>query len=134
MAITFRTVGVAAALLCCLACDNKVVRPQGVPVDATFVAGAKIGWWQHCAVGTGNEGVRCQIWNGAGLVLVDEEFLPYDGGPTPTAGELKIPPEAKFAGPDRVFLANERVLLPRSRFDELKKFVDWLEGKASSPR
>ena len=134
MTITFRSVVVAVALLCCLACDDKVVRPPGVPGDATFVRGAKIGWWQRCTPGVGHEGVHCQIWNGAGLVLVDEEFLPYDGGPTPTPEELKIPSDANFAGPDRIFLANKRVLLPRSRFDELRKFVDWLEGKASSPR
>ena len=85
-------------------------------------------------LGTGSEGVHCQIWNGVGLVLVAEEFLPYDGGPAPTAEELKIPTDANFAGPDRIFLANKRVLLPRSRFDELKKFVDWLEGKAREPR
>ena len=121
-------------MLCCLACDRNVVRPQGVPVEATFVKGAKTGWWQHCRPSPGNVGVHCQIWNGAGLVLVDEEFLPYDGGPAPLAEELKIPSDANFAGPDRFFLANKRVLLPRSRFDELKKFVDWLEGKASQPR
>jgi hypothetical protein len=48
--------------------------------------------------------------------------------------QLTIPSDANFAGPDRIFLANKRVLLPRSRFDELRKFVDWLEGKASAPR
>lgn len=134
MTISFRSFGVAIALLCSFGCEPRVVRPQGAPTDATFVRGAKIGWWQRCTLGTGSEGVHCQIWNGAGLVLVDEEFLPYDGGPTPTAEELKIPPDTKFAGPDRIFLANNRVLLPRSRYDELKKFIDWLEGKAAEPR
>ena len=67
-------------------------------------------------------------------MLVDEEFLPYDGGPPPTAEELKIASDTTFPGPDRIFLSNNRVLLPQSRFDELKKFVDWLNGKSEQPR
>jgi hypothetical protein len=65
---------------------------------------------------------------------VDEEFLPYDGGTQPTGEELKIATYPLFPGPDRIFLINGRVLLPRSRFDELKKFVDWLNGKVVKPR
>ena len=123
-------------LLICSACgyNSEPVRPHGVPNGAVFVKGGKVGWWQECIPGTEGQAVHCRIWNGAGVVLVDEEFLPYDGGQTPTAEELKIPADTTFSGPDRIFLANKRVLLPRSRFEELKKFVDWLEGKASSPR
>jgi hypothetical protein len=128
-----RILAIAVILLCCIACERKVVQPQGVPVDATFVRGGKIGWWQQCTLDAGT-GVHCRIWNGAGLALEDEEFLPYDGRATPTADELKISPDPTFSGPDRIFLTNKRVLLPRSRFDELKKFVDWLEDKASAPR
>ena len=112
-----------------------MVRPADVPSDATYVAGGKLGgWWQQCALANGGRAVHCRIWNGAGLVLYDEEFLPYDGGASPTADELKVAPEPTFPGPDRIFLSNGRVLLPQSRFGELKRFVDWLKGKTSSPR
>jgi hypothetical protein len=118
------------------ACTGKtvVIRPGGVPVDAVLVSGAKVGWWQQCAPASTTRAAHCRIWNGAGLILEDEEFLPYDGGLPCTAEELRIAPDPAFPGPDRIFLANGRILLPRSRFDELKIFVDWLEGKRSSPR
>ena len=132
----FNRDAVAITLLLCSACthNSDVVRPRGVSTEAVFVRGAKVGWWQECTTATEGRSVHCRIWNGAGVVLVDEEFLPYDGGPAPTGDELKITPDTSFAGPDRIFLANKRVLLPRSRFDELKKFVDWLEGKSTKPR
>lgn len=129
--------GVMAALFLCFGCGRgaEVVRPAGVPVDSTYVAGGKVGgWWQQCTLASGSQGVHCRVWNGSGLILVDEEFLLYDGGPPPTAEELKIAPDPTFPGPDRIFLTNKRVLLPQSRFEELKKFVDWLNGKSDQPR
>lgn len=132
----FSRSGFAAALLLCSACNHKsdVVRPDSVPADAIFVRGGKIGWWQQCKAGSSGQPVHCRIWGGAGGVLADEEFLPYDGGPPPTADELKIAADTTFPGPDRIILTNNRVLLPQSRFDELKKFVDWLKGKSDKPR
>jgi hypothetical protein len=126
----------AVTLLFSCACTRRpdVDRPEGVPVDAVFVRGAKVGWWQQCGPVKAGQAVHCRIWNGAGLILEDEEFLPYDGRSTATAEELKISPDPTFPGPDRIFLTNGRILLPRSRFDELKIFVDWLEGKRSAPR
>jgi len=127
---------IVAVLILCSACgrESAVARPNSVPSDATFVRGAKVGWWQRCTPAPGGQPVHCRIWSGAGLVLVDEEFIPYDGGAPPSAEDLRISVEPTFPGPDRIFLANGRVLLPRSRFDELKKFVDWLQGKAGAPR
>jgi hypothetical protein len=124
------------ALFFCSACTRRtdVSRPAGVSIDAVFVRGAKIGWWQECTPAGAGQGAHCRIWNGAGLILEDEDFLPYDGGPTAAPAELKISPDSTFPGPDRIFLTNGRILLPHSRFDELKIFVDWLEGKRSSPR
>lgn len=127
----------AVALFLCSACTRKadVVRPGSVSVDAVFVRGAKVGgWWQQCTPSRAGEALHCRIWNGAGLLLEDEEFLPYDGGSTPFGGELKISPDPTFPGPDRIILTNGRILLPHSRFNELKIFVDWLEGKRSTPR
>jgi len=132
----FNKLSLVLALLLSSACTRKpdAVPPEGVSADAVFARGAKTGWWQQCTSAKAGQGVHCRIWNGSGLVLEDEEFLPYDGGSTPAAEELQIPPNSKFPGPDRIFLANGRILLPRSRFDELKIFVDWLEGKRNTPR
>jgi hypothetical protein len=133
-AMRLRRLGAAVAMLASFACDKSAsARPEGVPAGAAFVNGGKVGgWWQECIPAIGERNVRCHIWNGAGLVLVDE-FLPYDGGPPPIGGELRILPDPTFPGPDRIILTNSRVLLPKSRFEELKKFVDWLNGKSSSP-
>ncbi len=127
---------IAFALLCCAGCARKsdVVKPDGVSADAIFVRGSKAGWWQQCTPANAGQTVHCRIWNGAGLILEDEEFLPYDGGSLLAAQELKISPGPTFPGPDRIFLTNGRILLPRSRFDEMKIFVDWLEGKRNTPR
>ena len=124
------------ALLFCSACTDvpDEVRPDGVSAGAVFVNGSKVGWWQQCTPAKTGQAVHCRIWNGAGLILVDEDFLPYDGRSTIAPEELKISSNPTFPGPDRIFLTNGRILLPRSRFDELKIFVDWLEGKRSSPR
>ena len=130
-----KVVGACAALaaIVCFACARKedVTRPDGVAADAVVVTGGQLGgWWQQCTASTAGQAVRCRIWNRGGLVLHDEEFLPYDGGTAPTADELKIEPNPKFRGGDRIFLVNGRILLPRSRFDGLKKFIDGIPGQA----
>ena len=73
-----------------LAVANRMWLAQAdVPLNATYVAGGKLGgWWQQCAPVDAGKAVHCFIWNGGGLVLYDEEFLPYDGGASPTAEEL----------------------------------------------
>jgi hypothetical protein len=118
----------------CAACDHtsEPVRPANVPADAVFVRGPRVGWWQQCTWNTGSQSVHCRIWNGVGGVLEDEAFLPYDGGAAPTVDELKIASHPSFAGPDRIFLTNDRILLPESRFVELKRFVDWLQNKSQT--
>jgi hypothetical protein len=128
---------VVFTLLLCFACGRRseAIRPAEVPVDATYVTGGKAGgWWQQCTVSKTTEAAHCRIWNGAGLILENEDFLPYDGGAPPAADDLKVSPDPTFPGPDRIFLTNGRVLLPSSRFNDLKKFVDWLNGNASQPR
>jgi hypothetical protein len=115
MKLTFRSLGAAVTLLVCISCgcEKAVVRPDGVPFDAVFVNGVKgIGWWQQCAHTTSGQVLHCRIWNRGGLVLQDEEFLPYDGGASPTIDELKISPDTTFPGPDRIFLSNGRVPRP----------------------
>jgi YD repeat-containing protein len=136
--VLLNKLGIALTFLLCSACARKtdLVRPEGVSLQATYVAGGELGgWWQECTRANTSPAVHCRIWNGAGLVLADEEFLPYDGGAPPSADERKVSTDPGVpGGPDRVFLSNRRVLLPRSRFDELRSFVDWLFGKAPHPR
>jgi hypothetical protein len=57
-------------------------------------------------------------------VLVDEVFLPYDGGAPIQPAQLKIPRHALGAGPYWVNLENGRILIPKSRFDEIKREFD----------
>src|SRR5947207_10987765 len=55
------------------------------------------------------QAVHCRIWNGVGLVLEDEEFLPYDGGAPPASNELGITTDPSVpGGPDRIFLNSGR--------------------------
>ena len=130
--VLFNRSKVAVCLLLCSACARKssVVQPEDVSPDATYVAGGKVGgWWQQCLPSTG-KGPHCRIWNRVGLLLWDEEFLPYDQGPLPGSDEIKIPVNGWLSGPDRVCLDNRRVLFPRSKFNELKSWLDGLSNKA----
>jgi hypothetical protein len=122
-------------LFFCAACQDKSegVRSANVPLDAVFVFGPKVGWWQGCTVSASGQPVHCRIWNQGGKILEDEEFLPSDEGPPPTLDELKIAPDPPFEGPDRICLTNKRILLPKSRFEELKKIYQ-LESKPATPR
>ena len=122
-----------AAIIVFLACgcarDKQPVRPSNVAVDAVAIHGSKTVWWQQCTILDADASTRCRIWNAGGLVLYDEAFLPYDEQTPLTKGDLTIAVEPTFPGPDRIWLANGRVLLPQSRFKDLKKFVDWLKGQ-----
>ena len=117
------------ALLLSVSCNHyeEPIRPKDVPADAAYVAGTKVGgWWQQCTIREPHQAPHCRIWNRGGLLLFDEEFLPYDLGPLPIATELQIPTYSWFPGPDRVVLSNKRILFPRSRFDELRRWLDAL--------
>ena len=76
----------------------------------------------------GKRGMRAIA--GLGLVIAiapqvtagDEEFVPYDDGPPVPADQLRI--ADRNGGPDRVTLANGRILMPKSREADLRKFLD----------
>jgi len=118
-----------AVVSCGCVGERPPARPSVVAADAVAVAGSKTVWWQQCTVAEADGSARCRIWNAGGLVLYDEIFLPYDERAQLTKAELTIAPEPTFPGPDRIWLSNGRVLLPKSRFEDLKKFVDWLKSK-----
>lgn len=97
-------------------------RPAGVPAGSTWVEGAKTGWWQQCS-DLDAKITHCTIWNEGGEILLDEEFLPLDGGPPPPSDGLKLRGSGPCTGVYQVCLTNGRILLPQSRYDELKDFV-----------
>src|ERR1035438_10827398 len=89
-------------------------RAEDVPTNAVFVKGSKAGWWQSCAkIDSG--AITCRIVSRTGQILVDQEFLPYDGGPLPATSELVLDPKNRYSGVYRVCLKNGRILLDRKR-------------------
>lgn len=102
--------------------DNR--RPASVPADAVLVQLAKGGVWQRCELEATTGKNRCQIFNWKGGLMYDEIFLPYDGGTALGTSDLRIPRYVPAVGPDWVCLENGRILLPASRFEQLKAFLD----------
>ena len=111
----------------------KYRRPANVPSDATLVDEPKGGLWQRCILDTGANANRCQIYNWRGGLLYDEAFLAYDGGGVVAQVYLKIPGYSPLSGPDRICLANGRILIPKSRFDQVKRHLEWATGKRAQP-
>jgi hypothetical protein len=81
-------------------------------------------WWQMCSYDANQNTDKCQVFNAGGKLILDENFLPYDGGRTPVSSELRIDGSASLAGPYIICLTNGRILLPKSHYASLKSFVD----------
>ena len=103
-------------------------RPHNVPKDAVHV-GPAVGWWQYCVYDRAQDVDKCHTWNRGGLVLEEGEFVPYDDGVAATSGELRI--GDINSGPDRVELQNGRILIPKAREADMKRFLDSLTGNAT---
>jgi hypothetical protein len=101
-------------------------RPQNVSKDAVHVGGA-IGWWQYCTYDPVREVDICHIWNRGGLVLEEGTFVPYDGGPPSKTDALQIADVNN--GPSEIDLRNGRILIPKAREAELRRFLDRATGK-----
>ena len=99
-------------------------RPANVPRGAVFVATAKIGWWELCSFDPVRRSNYCRLFFTDGRVAREGEFLPYDGGAPATNDELQIDPHTHYADSFRIILRNGRILLPKSVYDEQKKFLD----------
>ena len=112
------------AMLCCVGCSPPM-RPSGVAPAAVWVESAKTGYWQVCGT-TEQREVHCTIWNKLGTVLLDETFLPLDGGSAPVEGELRLRESGPCTGSYQVCLTNGRILLPQSMFERMKTLF---EGK-----
>src|SRR4051794_23929322 len=109
--------GILCLLLIVVLCGCSSPRPPNVPKQAVYVSGAKSGWWQQCEYNKTRNSDTCQIFNGAGKLIVDEEFLPFDGGSPAAEGELLIDRDSRLADVNRVALKNGRMLLRKSLFD-----------------
>jgi hypothetical protein len=75
-------------MMLCPSCGSPP-RPAAVPADSTWVEGGEAGWWQRCN-NTDVNTTHCTVWNRGGEILLDEAFLPMDGGPKPSSESLKL--------------------------------------------
>jgi len=130
---TFGISGIAF-LLCfgeIIGCMNP--RPKNVPKGAVPVP-AQYGnaWWQRCSYDPTNDSDHCQIFNPGGAILEDQTFLPYDGGNAAKDSELKIDGDNRLAGPYIICLKNGRILIPKSDFENQKRFIDFRTGKSKT--
>ena len=97
---------------------NHPSRPKNVPTSATLVFQGWTHFWQECWFDSQQRQDRCRIYNGGGLILDEDVFLPMDGsGPIPE-DQLKI---GSGGGPYSVQLLNGTVMIPRSHFDGIKR-------------
>lgn len=128
MIMETRTINGFACALCLIfsSCNARIERPAIVPAGAVFVAGSKTVWWQACVHSGPDQAPKCKIWNKTGDLMYDEAFKPIDGKKYPLELELKIDPNGRMAGPNGICLLNGRLLLPVSRFAELKQFIESL--------
>jgi len=108
------------AIVCCLGCSQPQ-RPTGIGPAALWVESAKTGYWKVCSA-TERAGVHCTIWNKGGTVLMDEDFLPLDGGRAPISDDLAIS-DGACIGPYEVCLKNGRILVPESMFERMKAVI-----------
>jgi hypothetical protein len=108
-------------------------RPSNVPADSVYIVGADVGWWQRCSYDPKEDVDYCQIYNLGGRVLFDEVFLPYDGGKAAKEDELKIVSRSNLTGPYYVCLENGRILIPKSDFENQKRFIDWRLSRHGDP-
>lgn len=121
--VCFRVAGLLVLVFGGCGCSPPP-RPPGVDPDSTWVESVKGGYWQRCGLTT-REGLRCTIWNQDGTVLVDEPFRSIDGGwATDAAALRRLRTSGPCTGAYQVCLADGRVLLPVSRFEEMKAFIE----------
>lgn len=114
-----------------IGCMNS--RPKNVPKDAVPIpAGYGDAWLQRCSYDQMNDVDHCQIFNAGGATLEDETFLPYDGGKAAKDSELRIDRDNRLAGPYIICLKNGRILIPKSDFENQKRFIDFGAGKSKT--
>ncbi len=104
-------------------------RPANVPDKAVLVPGPKGGWWQNCnpPIEPSVE-VTCTIFNWGGDMLYSEMFVATDGKQIDRR-DVEIDSAAKLVGSSWINLKAGRVLVPRSRAEELRRFLAGPDAK-----
>lgn len=116
-------VSVLISLMCVSCGCTHPNRPTNVASDAKWVPSAKTGYWQACSAGgSEKDQLNCTVWNEKGTVLMNEAYLPLDGGAVPASGQLSIA-DGPCVGPYEVCLENGRVLAPVSIFEREKELL-----------
>jgi hypothetical protein len=101
---------------------NDPSRPDNVPKSATLVFGGFTHFWQECWYDSEQQLDGCRIYNGSGIILRDDVYLPANGGAAISEDQLKIVPGSN---PESVVhLSNGTVLIPQKNFDAIQKDLD----------
>jgi hypothetical protein len=100
-------------------------RPANVSADAVRIEGGKTQWWITCRYKA--EADVCKVFNAGGVVIVDEVFRPYDGGPPVLEQDLRI--DERRSHIDVLYLQNGRILLATTRFDYWKPLIDKMRSE-----
>jgi hypothetical protein len=95
-------------------------RPANVPADATRIEGSKTQWWVSCRYTVGTN--VCRVFNAGGVVITDEVYRPYDGGPAVQEQDLRI--DAGRSHTNVLYLQSGRILIAGSEFDYFKRAID----------
>lgn len=111
----------------------ELARPNNIPKDSVLVNGADEHWWEWCFYDQKENVDYCRIFNAGGDVIWNEVFLPYDGGKAANEAELMIDSEARLKSWQFVCLKNGRILLPKSKYEDFKEFLDRRTGKSKAP-
>jgi|ERR1035437_5202779 hypothetical protein len=115
--------GVLAIAVCALyiwifVIPNHPSRPDNVPKSTTLVLMGWTHYWQECWFDSATQQDRCRIYNGNGIILRDDVFLPANGGGAIRENQLMIAPGGDSCS---VHLSNGTVLIPAKNFDEIRR-------------
>lgn len=119
------------ALLC--GCASQEQRPAEVPASAVRIPSVKRSIWQQCTYDQSTDTDQCTIYGSDGRALERGVFVPYDGGSAVRGPDLRISDGGKLSGLDRIHLENGRILIPKSREQDLREFLDRATGKRRQP-
>ncbi len=99
---------------------NHPRRPKNVSPSATLIFQGGLAFWERCWVDENINQNSCQIFNGAGVILVDDIFLPYSGtGPVPES-RLKISSNGHWG---YITLQDGTILIPQKHYDAIRQQI-----------
>jgi len=105
---------------------NHPRRPKNVPPSAALVFRGGHAYWQYCWLDESIQKDRCQIFNGDGVILVDDIFLPYSGTKPVPESRLKIDANNKTDtgnGLDYVLLTDRTILIQQRYYAAIRQDI-----------